>query len=131
ERSLMQIAGRAARNARGRVIFYGDRITDSMKKVLNETERRRTLQREYNEAHGITPQTIIKSIEEVLATTTIADARVREIVQEAQQDFMTVAAVEDLVTRLEKEMKLQAKKQQYEKAAQLRDEIQRLREQLR
>ena len=130
-RSLMQIAGRAARNARGQVIFYADRMTDSMRKVIDETERRRRIQREYNEAHGITPQTIIKSVENVLASTAVADGRIREIVDEAQQNFMTVAAMEDLITRLEKEMRLLARKQDYEKAAQLRDEIQRLRTQLK
>jgi excinuclease ABC subunit B len=131
ERSLMQIAGRAARNARGRVIFYADQITDSMRKVIDETARRRSIQREYNEAHGITPQTIVKSVEDVLASTTVADARVREIVEEAHHDFMTVAAMEDLVTRLEKEMRSLARKQDYEKAAELRDEIQRLKTQLK
>jgi excinuclease ABC subunit B len=131
ERSLLQIAGRAARNARGRVIFYADTITDSMRKVIDETERRRRLQREYNEAHGITPRTIVKSVEDVLATTAVADARVREIVEEAHHDFMTVAAMEDLVSRLEKEMRLLARKQEYEKAAELRDEIQRLKTQLK
>jgi excinuclease ABC subunit B len=131
ERSLMQIAGRAARNARGRVILYGDQITDSMRKVIDETERRRTLQREYNMAHGITPRTIVKSVEDVLASTTVADARVREIVEEAQHDFLTVADLQDLISRLEKEMRLVARRQEYEKAAELRDEIQRLKAQLK
>jgi excinuclease ABC subunit B len=132
ERSLMQIAGRAARNSRGRVILYGDNMTDSMRKVIAETERRRTIQREYNLKHGITPQTIIKSVEDVLRTTTVADARVREIVEEAAHvDFMTFSAMEDLVSRLEKEMKTLAKKQEFEKAAELRDEIQRLKEQMK
>jgi excinuclease ABC subunit B len=130
-RSLMQIAGRAARNARGQVIFYADRMTDSMRKVIDETDRRRSLQREYNVQHGITPQTIVKSVEDVLASTAVADGRVREIVEEAHHDFMTVAAMEDLVSRLEKEMRLLARKQEYEKAAQLRDEIQRLKTQLK
>jgi excinuclease ABC subunit B len=131
ERSLMQIAGRAARNAGGHVIFYADRMTDSMRKVIDETNRRRTVQREYNEAHGITPTTIVKSIEDILLSTTMADARVKEIVQEAKKDFLTVAGLEELIERLEKEMKSLAKKQQFEKAAELRDEIQRLKEQLK
>jgi excinuclease ABC subunit B len=131
ERSLMQIAGRAARNARGRVLFYADRITDSMRKVIEETNRRRTIQREYNETHGITPQTIVKSIEEVLRATSVADARVREIVKDVQPDAMTFAAMEDLIDRLEKEMRAMAKRQEYEKAAQLRDEIQRLKQQMK
>lgn len=102
-----------------------------MRKVIDETDRRRRIQREYNEANGITPQTIIKSVENVLASTAIADSRVHEIVEEAHQDFMTVAAMEDLISRLEKEMRLMARKQQYEKAAQLRDEINRLKTQLK
>lgn len=131
ERSLMQIAGRAARNAHGRVILYADKMTDSMRKVIDETERRRTIQREYNQAHGITPQTIVKSVEDVLHTTAVADARVREIVEDARQDFMTYSAMEDLIDRLVKEMRSLAKKQEYEKAAQLRDEIHRLKEQMK
>jgi excinuclease ABC subunit B len=130
ERSLMQIAGRAARNARGRVIFYGDKITESMRKVIDETERRRALQREYNEQHGITPQTIVKSVEDVLATTTVADAKVKEIVEVAKKDYLSVYDMEELIAHLEKEMKALARRQEYEKAAELRDEIQKLKEQL-
>ena len=131
ERSLMQIAGRAARNASGKVVFYADRVTDSMRKVIDETERRRKIQREYNEAHGITPQTIVKSIEDVLLSTTVADAKVKEIVATAQKDYMSVYDMEELVAHLEKEMKAMAKRQEFEKAAELRDEIQRLKEQLK
>ncbi len=131
ERSLMQIAGRAARNARGRVMFYGDRITDSMRKVIEETGRRRQIQREYNELHGITPQTIVKSVEDVLRSTTVADAKVKEIVAVAKKDFMSVYDMEELISHLEKEMKAMAKRQEYEKAAELRDEIQRLKDQLK
>ena len=131
ERSLMQIAGRAARNAAGRVIFYADKLTDSMKKVIDETNRRRAIQKEYNEANGITPQTIIKSIENVLLSTTVADVKLKEIVQESRKDYMTVYDIEDLISRLEKEMKALAKKQDFEKAAELRDEILRLKETLK
>jgi excinuclease ABC subunit B len=131
ERSLMQIAGRAARNVAGRVILYGDHVTESMRKVIEETGRRRLIQREYNEAHGITPATIVKSIEDVLHQTSIADARVQEIVEEGRKDFLTVYDMEELVDRLEKEMRSLAKKQDYEKAAELRDEIKRLKEQLK
>jgi excinuclease ABC subunit B len=131
DRSLMQIAGRAARNADGRVILYGDKITNSMQKLIDETERRRKIQTDYNEKHGITPQTIIKSIEEVLLSTTVADAKLREIVKEERADFLTVLDLEDLITRLEKEMRGLAKKQDFEKAAELRDEIQKLKEKLK
>ncbi|MBI5059276.1 excinuclease ABC subunit UvrB [candidate division KSB1 bacterium] len=131
ERSLMQISGRAARNVNGRVIFYADKVTDSMRKVIDETERRRRIQRDYNEAHGVTPRSVVKSIEDVLISTTVADARIKEIVQEAQHDFLTVAGFEELIARLEKEMKASAKRQEYEQAAQLRDEIERLKAKLK
>ncbi|MBK6767217.1 MAG: excinuclease ABC subunit UvrB [bacterium] len=131
ERSLLQIAGRAARNVNGRVIFYADKITDSMKRVIDETERRRTIQMEYNRANGITPASIVKSIEEVLLSTTVADAKIREIVQDAQTEYLSTFELEDLIARLEKEMKRFAREQNYEKAAELRDEIARLKEQVR
>jgi len=131
ERSLLQIAGRAARNVNGRVIFYADKLTPSMQRVIDETTRRREVQRAYNEANGITPASIIKSVEDVLLSTTVADAKIREIVQDAQTEFLSTFELEDLIARLEKEMKRMAKAQQYEKAAELRDEIVRLKEQVR
>jgi excinuclease ABC subunit B len=129
-RSLMQVAGRAARNVAGRVIFYGDKITDSMKHVIDETNRRRELQRRYNEEHGITPESIIKSVEDILRTTTVADARLKQVAEEPKKDYMTVYDLENLISRLEKEMRRQAKAQEFEEAAKLRDEINRLKEQL-
>src|SRR6185503_6961834 len=78
ERSLIQTAGRAARHVSGRVIFYADSITDSMRRAMDETNRRRKLQLAYNEEHGIVPRGIIKSLNEVALATSIADARVRE-----------------------------------------------------
>ncbi len=131
ERSLLQIAGRAARNVNGRVIFYADKVTDSMQRVIDETTRRREIQRAYNLANGITPASIVKSIEDVLLSTTVADAKIREIVQDAQTEFLSTFELEDLIVRLEKEMKRLAKSQQFEKAAELRDEINRLKEQVR
>jgi excinuclease ABC subunit B len=131
DRSLMQIAGRAARNVGGRVILYADKTTESMQKLIDETERRRKIQKEYNEKHGITPATIIKSIEDVLHSTTVADAKLKEVVKDAQADFMTVLDLEDLIKRLEKEMRGKARVQEFEKAAELRDEIRRLKEQLK
>ncbi|MDD5088874.1 MAG: excinuclease ABC subunit UvrB [bacterium] len=131
ERSLLQIAGRAARNARGRVIFYADKVTESMRKVIEETERRRTLQRDYNERHGITPQTIIKEVENVLHAVHADDSQIEEITHGSPQEFMTFADLEDLIGKLEKEMRLLARRQDYEKAAQIRDEIIRLRESMK
>src|SRR5690606_41788830 len=75
ERSLIQTIGRAARNAQGQAIMYADRVTGSMQRCIEETNRRREIQRRYNEEHGIIPQTIVKSVEERLLTTRVADAR--------------------------------------------------------
>jgi excinuclease ABC subunit B len=78
ERSLMQTAGRTARNVNGKVIMYADIVTDSMRKMINETNRRRQLQTEYNEQNNISPKTVYKSMEEILASTSIADVRKKE-----------------------------------------------------
>jgi excinuclease ABC subunit B len=132
ERSLMQTAGRAARNAAGKVIFYADGITDSMRKVLEETERRRKVQADYNTQHGITPQTIRKTFEEIMATTTAADAKasasakLANLVKQSRLDFMADWEREELIERLEKEMQKAAQALEFEKAARLRDELNRL-----
>jgi excinuclease ABC subunit B len=88
KKSLFQISGRAARNENGLVILYADKITDSMKAVIDETNRRRKLQREYNQAHGITPKTIKKSIEQIKTSTSVADSA-----QRAQQRRMNIQSV--------------------------------------
>ena len=128
ERSLMQTAGRAARNVAGRVIFYADNITESMRKVIEETNRRRRVQAEYNREHGITPRSIIKTVEQVRLTTTAADARSKlvEVVHESRMDFTTAYEAQEVVLQLEKEMKAAARQFHYEHAAGLRDEIERI-----
>ncbi len=78
ERSLMQTAGRTARNVNGKVIMYADKITESMRKTINETNRRRRFKLKYNEEHNISPHTIYKSMEEIMSSTSIADVRKRE-----------------------------------------------------
>jgi len=132
ERSLMQVAGRASRNINGKVIFFADRITDSMKGVIDESNRRRQIQREYNEKHGIIPTTIYKSVEDVLASTSVADAcRDSSVGEYASRgdlfDNLDKAAVLDM---LKNEMLEAAEKLEFEKAAKLRDEIERLREEI-
>lgn len=133
ERSLMQTAGRAARNAAGKVIFYADEVTDSMRKVIEETERRRKAQAEYNRQHGITPQTIKKTVEEILKTTTAADAKTSiakeadRLIRDAKRDLISELEYEEIVERLEMEMKKAADAMEFERAARLRDEINRLR----
>jgi excinuclease ABC subunit B len=128
ERSLIQTAGRAARNAGGRVIFYADHITDSMRRATDEMNRRREKQVAYNREHGITPRTILKSIEEILQATSVAD----QIGRGDRRAAETVAAAlaegpEQLIARLEGEMLEAAKALEFERAASLRDRIDEIR----
>ena len=127
EQSLIQTIGRAARNASGKAILYADRITDSMKRALDETDRRRAIQEVYNREHGITPQTIVKPIEATLITASEADyfkmpAEVEEI-----EDY-SPANLEATIKRLEVEMRAAAKRFEFEKAAELRDRVKVLKE---
>ena len=134
ERSLMQTAGRTARNANGKVIMYADKITDSMAKTINETKRRRKLQQEYNEKNGIVPATIYKSLEDIMASTSIADIRKKDEkesygfskVAEPVLKYMNKEQKEDLIEQLTEEMHKAAKDLEFEKAANLRDEIHKL-----
>ncbi len=129
ERSLMQIAGRAARNVAGKVILYADQITDSMRRVIEETNRRRKIQHQYNLEHGITPTTIYKSIDDVMGATRVADAKMTRWEKKASvklpRDNM---AKEEILEFLEREMRNAAANLEFERAAELRDEIQRLKE---
>jgi excinuclease ABC subunit B len=126
DRALIQTIGRAARNSEGRVIMYGDKITDSMDRAIKETDRRRTIQLAYNEKHGVTPQTIRKKVHDVIEATKVA---------EQKADYLTGAAVDKmskkdrlaLVQKLEAEMKDAAKSLQFERAAELRDALLELR----
>jgi excinuclease ABC subunit B len=129
ERSLIQTAGRAARNNAGEVILYADAVTDSMRKAIDETERRRKIQMEYNEKHGITPETITKTREEIIRVTSFADAKtvIPEASAEEEIDAVAKLEYEDRIKALDRMMKQAAKDMQFEKAAELRDEISRLR----
>jgi len=134
ERSLMQTAGRTARNVEGKVIMYANTITNSMKKTIDETNRRRKLQLEYNEKYNITPKTIFKSKEEILSSTSIADVRKKDFetnasftkVAEPVIKYMTNDQKEDLIEQMTEEMLIAAKDLEFEKAAYLRDEIEKL-----
>lgn len=139
ERSLLQTAGRTARNAEGLVILYADKVTKSMQKLIDETNRRRALQMQYNAAHGINPRTVYKSLEEILQGTSIADInakrneRKREAelksLQKANEPLlklMTAEQRDDLIKQLTEEMKAAARDLDFERAAELRDEIRRL-----
>jgi len=128
ERSLMQVSGRAARNINGKVIFYADEVTESMRKVINEVSRRRQVQHEYNLAHNIQPHTIYKSVEEVMSTTAVADVKTaaietREPLGDRYRDKLEIAEIVELLRR---EMQTAAENLEFEKAAELRDEIARL-----
>ncbi|OPY07126.1 MAG: UvrABC system protein B [Syntrophaceae bacterium PtaB.Bin038] len=127
ERSLIQTSGRASRNVAGRVIMYADKITDSMRACIDETERRRAIQCRFNEEHGITPETIRKSIESVLASVYEADY-VTVPVMEPRAEYVAVAEVPDLIAKLREEMKEAARDYEFERAAELRDRIRRLTE---
>jgi excinuclease ABC subunit B len=131
ETTLIQTVGRAARNVDGRVLMYAEQITDSMRKAIDETERRRTLQGEYNRVHGITPQSIVKSVQEILGQTAAADARgAGEEPEAAPSPFADLelagAPTEVLVERLEAEMRREARALRFEQAASLRDRIREL-----
>ena len=119
ERSLIQTIGRAARNTDGRVIMYADELTDSMEKAISETNRRRKIQMEYNEEHGITPQTIKKSIRDTIKAS---------IVEEAQEEYNLDenTTIEELINKLTDEMLQHAAAMEFEKAAELRDKIKEL-----
>ncbi len=123
ERSLIQTIGRAARNANGHVIMYADHVTDSMKKAIDETQRRRALQMAYNEEHGITPQTIIKKIPDVIRATQVAEEEESYVTKATKGKKLTKEEREQLLASLEVEMKEAAKALDFERAAELRDTI--------
>jgi len=132
EVSLMQTAGRAARNVEGKVIFYADKSTDSIKKTMDETNRRRELQGAYNKEHGITPATVKKQIRELLTTVYEADYYTVPVAAEPQEElYLIPEAIPRKIVALEHEMLGYAQKYEYEKAAELRDQIRRLRERIK
>jgi excinuclease ABC subunit B len=139
ERSLLQTAGRTARNAEGLVILYADNITNSMQKLIDETNRRRAIQIAYNEQHGINPKTVYKSLEEILQGTSIADINAKRTERKKEAElkslqksnepmlkFMNAEQRAELLAQLKEEMKHAAKDLDFERAAELRDEIRRI-----
>lgn len=125
--SLMQTAGRAARNLGGKVIFYADRITDSMRQTIEESNRRREKQSAYNKEQGITPQTIYKTAEEIMRATSVADVRkTQPKVSEPEITYGDTLSREELLERLDKEMQAAAANLEFERAVVLRDEIKRI-----
>ncbi len=136
DRSLIQTAGRTARNVNGKVILYADTVTGSMKRMLDETQRRRTKQLEFNTEHNITPKTIYKTTEEIIASTAVADVRsanegrqrqsVSGVVSESIVRYLTKEQRRDLLEEMKEEMRRASRELEFERAAELRDEIQRL-----
>lgn len=120
--SLIQIIGRAARNARGHVIMYADRITDSMKRAIDETARRREIQQGYNKAHGITPKTIVKPIKPLIETTLVAESGGKYEVKPGKKK-LTKKDRENLIKTLTREMQQASRALEFERAAELRDMI--------
>ncbi|TIH19864.1 excinuclease ABC subunit UvrB [Marinifilum sp. JC120] len=132
-RSLIQTFGRAARNSEGRVILYADNVTKSMRTAMDETYRRRAKQVEYNEAHGIVPQTIAKSLDNMLGTLysdNWSGGEVKIAAEEAAEYGLDPAKMEKEVRKLERDMRKYAAELEFEKAAELRDRIQVLREKI-
>ncbi|NOT20834.1 MAG: excinuclease ABC subunit UvrB [Sideroxydans sp.] len=131
ERSLIQTIGRAARHLHGTAILYADRITNSMRKAIDETDRRRTKQIAHNEANGITPQSVVKRIKDIIDGAYDVDAErkgLKAAQLEAKYLAMSAKDVSKEITRLEKEMLQAAKNLEFEKAAQVRDQLKKLRE---
>ncbi len=124
--ALIQTVGRAARNAAGLVILYADKMTNSMQKTIDETDRRREIQTAYNEKHGITPQTILRSREDILQATSVLESvkRVDKVAERPAVDYHAVAsaeAMEEMIAEMEKQMNEAAAALEFEKAANLRD----------
>jgi excinuclease ABC subunit B len=136
EKSLIQTAGRTARNLNGRVLLYADTVTGSMQRMMEETARRRIKQLEYNTVHGISPKTVYKTVEEVLAATTVADVKAARdarkeraampMVAEQVVRYLSPAQKQDLLEELRVEMVKASKDLEFERAAGLRDQIRKL-----
>ena len=125
--ALIQTMGRAARNVRGRALLYADTVTDSMRHAMEETERRRGVQQAYNEAHGITPASIVKHIDDVLSSVYERDYVTVPVAPDERAGFRTQAELDAAVVDLEREMRQAAANLEFERAAALRDRVRRLR----
>jgi excinuclease ABC subunit B len=126
ERSLIQTCGRAARNLSGRVLMYADTMTQSMKRAIDETNRRRIIQDNYNREHGITPESIKKSVQDVLSSVYEADYYTISLAGEEVEEYTSVDDIIKKIKKLQKQMQEAARELEFERAAELRDEIKRL-----
>jgi excinuclease ABC subunit B len=125
--SLIQTIGRCARNLSGRAILYADNMTDSMRKAMGETDRRRAIQRAYNEEHGITPESIVRPLDMTLVA--VAEADYTDLTNQADglPEFRSQEELDIYITKLEADMREAAKRFEFEKAAKLRDTVRDLR----
>jgi excinuclease ABC subunit B len=128
ERALIQTCGRAARNVAGKVLLYAEAITPSMARAIEESTRRRSIQEEYNQTHGITPATITKSIRDVLTSVYEADYYTVPVVREEEKGYVSPRDLPKAIKQLKKEMREAAERLEFERAAEFRDRIQRLQE---
>jgi excinuclease ABC subunit B len=127
ETSLIQTIGRAARNVQGKVLMYADTMTGSMERAINETERRRGIQLAYNQEHGITPATIQKAIRDVIQSERVADVRAEyRLSPDVAAEHLDMSDLLVTLQEMEAEMKRASKSLEFERAAEIRDEIQRL-----
>jgi len=122
ETSLIQTIGRAARNSEGRVIMYADSITDSMRRAISETNRRRNIQEDYNRKHGIVPKTIVKKVHDIIKATVSVEEK-KGMGLDKDPESMSKSELEKVISKMQKEMRQSAADLQFERAAQLRDEI--------
>jgi excinuclease ABC subunit B len=128
EKSLIQTFGRAARNVNGQVILYADKMTGSMDQAILETDRRRRIQEEYNKVHDITPQTVKKSVRNILASIYEADYFTVPAVSDFKEGYVSLKDIPNMIDKLKKEMKEAASRLEFERAAELRDKIHELEE---
>lgn len=129
ETSLIQTVGRAARNSEGHVIMYADHMTDSMNKAISETARRRKIQAEYNEAHGITPQTIKKAVRDLISISKKVEKENYDM-DKQELESMSAKELEALAKKLSKKMQTAASELNFELAAELRDQLMEVRKEL-
>src|SRR4051812_43491189 len=125
--SLIQTSGRAARNVNGRVIMYAERVTDSMRKAMGETERRRAIQQAYNEEHGITPESVVRAIDDVMSSVYARDYMTPAATIDGTERFHNQQQLDAFLAGLQEQMRAAAANLDFEKAASLRDQIKRLR----
>ena len=128
QRSLIQTFGRAARNVNGQVILYADQMTGSMDQAILETNRRRKIQEDYNKVHHITPQTVKKSIRNILSSIYETDYFTVPVAADVKEAYLSAKEIPVVIQRLKTEMKEAAQRLEFERAAELRDKIQRLEE---